>query len=552
MLLFLQLSDCHLLKQQLSDTQKQLMTSERKFSEAKSEHKKRNSEQQQVIRQLQTKLSRPSPEQLTLQSELEQMQKAHHRQMLVVEYENKQLRKQLGVQSEYSLELQKRLDEQTVQLRSAQREVDDLHSQLEHFHVGFLRGRKELQPGTETKRYSSLKCEISNGYLYKVFGTLLVFSTCRSQPFPRRTTITVPLSTSSKLPPHSLTHKPHSTPLTDDLLMSLDQNLNFSDTSGQFLAETRATFSRLEKEAEELEHSYQRFQHQIRGGPILEDPNSPPHSPSPVELGGVKLTPLMSSSSAHRCAYTSAGSVPAVVSQVPTVSQTPYASKAVTQHVSPVTLLAQVPLSDSSIPYVEELAPVPASTSKLAQDHHLANSSHIPLLGTTQYDPLSNTSPVANIPTALLTPTSGTFPTQIFSSIHDQLPPSIATPLQPILQIPLDNTSPPQASPPQTSPPQTSPLQASPPQASPPQASPLQASPLQAPAVANAPRAPKLSLDDLWKDQLVTRNEITTTNTDKTTGMLAQVSKQENQSIRTSGSSSCYDLRLCLESCFPF
>lgn len=63
---------------------------------------------------------------------MEQLRNSHHKQMLVLEYDNKQLSRQLAAQSEHTLLLQKRLDEQLVELRSAQRDVQDLHSLLEH------------------------------------------------------------------------------------------------------------------------------------------------------------------------------------------------------------------------------------------------------------------------------------------------------------------------------------------------------------------------------------------------------------------------------------
>jgi len=78
----------------------------------------------------------------------------------VIENDNKQLRRQLAVQSESYLALQQQLDERTVQLRSMQREVEDLQSQQELLHATFMpgeRGRREVVgtkgTGAEGKRY---------------------------------------------------------------------------------------------------------------------------------------------------------------------------------------------------------------------------------------------------------------------------------------------------------------------------------------------------------------------------------------------------------------
>ena len=89
-------------------------------------------QQQLTIRQLQEKLSKAPLEQVSLQAEIDQLHKMHHKEMLVMEYDNKQLGRQLTARTENCVHLQRRLDEQLVQLRSAQREVQDLHSLLEH------------------------------------------------------------------------------------------------------------------------------------------------------------------------------------------------------------------------------------------------------------------------------------------------------------------------------------------------------------------------------------------------------------------------------------
>ena len=73
--------------------------------------------------------------------------------MMVMGDENKQLRRQLAVQSKYNVQLQQQVDEQTLHLRSAQREVEELHSHLRHFHTAFLQQRKGTRPALETKRY---------------------------------------------------------------------------------------------------------------------------------------------------------------------------------------------------------------------------------------------------------------------------------------------------------------------------------------------------------------------------------------------------------------
>lgn len=121
----LQFSEC---KQKLAQLKQQLSLSDAKCVELKSGQKN----QQAVIKQLQSRLSKPHQDLMALQAELEQTRKAHHKELLVLEYDNKQLGRQLAAQTERAIHFQKMLDEQLVQLRSAQREVQDLHFMLEN------------------------------------------------------------------------------------------------------------------------------------------------------------------------------------------------------------------------------------------------------------------------------------------------------------------------------------------------------------------------------------------------------------------------------------
>jgi len=69
------MSDYPHLRQRASDLQQQLLAAERKLSE----HRRRSSELQQMVKQLQSHQAQPSPELCALQSELEQMRKTHHK-----------------------------------------------------------------------------------------------------------------------------------------------------------------------------------------------------------------------------------------------------------------------------------------------------------------------------------------------------------------------------------------------------------------------------------------------------------------------------------------
>ena len=112
----------------MAELKKQLSHSESKYSEMKASYR----QLQLIQKQLQGRLAQPNVEILELRAEIERLRKAHHREMLVLEYDNKQLSRHLATQVEHSHQLQRRLDEQHVQLRMAQREVEDMQSLLDH------------------------------------------------------------------------------------------------------------------------------------------------------------------------------------------------------------------------------------------------------------------------------------------------------------------------------------------------------------------------------------------------------------------------------------
>ena len=122
----MQFNDYHQLKRAVTDLQQELSNSESKCSELTASHK----QQEHTLKQLQTQLSQPS-DLISLQDELSQLRVSHRKQLLVLEFDKKHLGKQLAVQMEHGLQLQKRLDQQLLQLKSAQHEVDDLQSLLQ-------------------------------------------------------------------------------------------------------------------------------------------------------------------------------------------------------------------------------------------------------------------------------------------------------------------------------------------------------------------------------------------------------------------------------------
>ena len=146
------MKDYQQLKLKVSELQQRVSMADKKLSEANIEYKRRLNEQKQLLKQLQSRHTRPVEELTSLQEEIERLRKQHHREMLVLEYDNKQLGKQLAVQTEYSLQLQRQLDEQLLQLKSAQREVEDLHSLVEQLKPTFLKQKSKASTSIAKKR----------------------------------------------------------------------------------------------------------------------------------------------------------------------------------------------------------------------------------------------------------------------------------------------------------------------------------------------------------------------------------------------------------------
>ena len=154
--------DYQQLKQKVSELQQCAAMADKKLSEAKIEYKRRLSEQKQLLKQLQTKHAKPISELASLQEEIERLQKQHHKEMVVLEYDNKRLGKQLAVQTEYSIQLQRQLDEQLLQLKSAQREVDDLHSLVEHLKPLTASSKQGTKPASVGSKKSDIKRSVHN------------------------------------------------------------------------------------------------------------------------------------------------------------------------------------------------------------------------------------------------------------------------------------------------------------------------------------------------------------------------------------------------------
>ncbi len=133
-------SESSLLRQQLAD-------SKTTVCELESSNRKH----QHTIERLQSQMSQTLPDMATVHKELAQLQEVHKRQVLVLEYDKKQLYKKLQTQVEHNGRLQSRLDEQLLQLKSTQREVEDLHFILEH-KSGTSRAVENLSGLRERKR----------------------------------------------------------------------------------------------------------------------------------------------------------------------------------------------------------------------------------------------------------------------------------------------------------------------------------------------------------------------------------------------------------------
>lgn len=116
------------MKSESSRLRQQLFDSKAMVNELETSNKK----QQQTIEHLRSQLSQTLPDMAVVQKELAQLQEVHRRQVLVLEYDKKHVCKKLQAQVEQNGRLQSRLNEQLLQLKSAQHEVEDLHFLLEH------------------------------------------------------------------------------------------------------------------------------------------------------------------------------------------------------------------------------------------------------------------------------------------------------------------------------------------------------------------------------------------------------------------------------------
>jgi len=121
--------------QQLKAEASLLRQQSSEFKTAISDLESSNERLQRTIEELRSQLSHQSsasPDAASRKKKgVAQLQEDHRRQLLVLEYDKKQASKQLLVQVELNGLLQRRLDEQLLQLKAARHEVEDLHGLLQ-------------------------------------------------------------------------------------------------------------------------------------------------------------------------------------------------------------------------------------------------------------------------------------------------------------------------------------------------------------------------------------------------------------------------------------
>lgn len=126
-ILCMQMNDYDQLQKKSQELAQELANAEIKLSN----YKHRNSDSQHLIRELQSNVPRPVRELEAVKKELDDIRRARQKELVGMETNNRGLRRQLAVQRQYSEALQKKLDDQMVELLSAQRQVQEVHSLLE-------------------------------------------------------------------------------------------------------------------------------------------------------------------------------------------------------------------------------------------------------------------------------------------------------------------------------------------------------------------------------------------------------------------------------------
>ncbi|KAL5460406.1 hypothetical protein EMCRGX_G033852 [Ephydatia muelleri] len=280
---------------EVASLQQKLLEAERQLSDMR----RKETAYLQTIKELQNKIG-------THQKQLDKVTRVQAKELQAKELDNQNLRTQLDTQCQYNLELQKRLDDQTLQLRTTQRELKDLQEQVEHLQA-------------------ALKAT------YRPAGQPVVKKRTKARfPDPHHTPRS-PLNLAG-----SSGHCHVSRHDGDNDVWKLEGKGGHEiELTDAFLAESKSTFARLEKEAQELERS---FQHLGLGYDPMDPANptrspgsrsraqfqtSPWHSP-PTHLASSHLarTPERIRNAAASMATTSSPAFP-LISAVPYPSVTP-------------------------------------------------------------------------------------------------------------------------------------------------------------------------------------------------------------------------------------
>ncbi|XP_071847803.1 centriole and centriolar satellite protein OFD1-like isoform X2 [Apostichopus japonicus] len=266
--------DYPIMKEDNAVLRRELENTKMRLAEAASEEKAEKRRNEELIKQLTEKMSRPSPELISLRGELERTRDQLHQERAIGKQKEEHWKVKVQEEVQRNLDLKHQLEEQTRQMQEMVKELGSLRAMLREtqraLHNEVYRRSDDQGRGSLSQSYLAHASLVSRNPGIPADGNDSLFYPTEDHPSNHRPVRDLDLSEESSL-------------------SSLDEG------SMNSMEETRARMKQLEVEAETLNRNYQEFQQRL-AEPVSSMVSSPYRHTSPPHSRPIRISPIRNQS----------------------------------------------------------------------------------------------------------------------------------------------------------------------------------------------------------------------------------------------------------------
>ncbi|XP_078600947.1 centriole and centriolar satellite protein OFD1-like [Branchiostoma floridae x Branchiostoma japonicum] len=244
-----EMGDLRHIKEEASLLQRDLDSANRKLAEMGNDHQQEKLKLEKVLQEERERASRPPADMLVLQAELQRERERLSQEKAVCEHQKQQIKNELDTEVSRSNELRRRHDEQTRLLNQTEREVADLRLALQQTQLA-LQNEIYRNPKPSVINSHRSSTPSSDDDLLRPSNSDLYMDTSL-----RKTRVDPALQLVGGYRSNRMSDRPGRS--------------SRPDRSLGFIEETKQRFLELEREAENLEKTYQTYQQRMGNVPSL-------------------------------------------------------------------------------------------------------------------------------------------------------------------------------------------------------------------------------------------------------------------------------------------